>query len=189
MIAGYTPREMSHIRPARPAPSPAASARGAAGWTNAGRMPDKCRTGVGGPSGVGELTHLVGLDDLLVLAAFLGTLGALEGVDLLPAGEVDRANAALGQQSVDGFGVAVGCHTATFSGLGQILEHVGHDGERIGLGGADQAHRAALGPTGGVQAVAHFAAVGLGGDAAGAVGVGQVSAVLVVGDAGASAGL
>ena len=95
MIAGYAPREMSHIRPARPAPSPAASARGAAGWTNAGRMPDKCRTGVGGPSGVGELAHLVGLDDLLVLAAFLGTLGALEGVDLLPAGEVDRANACL----------------------------------------------------------------------------------------------
>ena len=124
-----------------------------------------------------------------MLAAFLGTLGALEGVDLLPAGEVDRANAALGQQSVDGFGVAVGCHTATFSGLGQILEHVGHDGERIGLGGADQAHRAALGPTGGVQAVAHFAAVGLGGDAAVAVGVGQVGAVLVVGDTGSFGGL
>ena len=124
-----------------------------------------------------------------MLAAFLGTLGALEGVDLLPAGEVDRANAALGQQSVDGFGVAVGCHTATFSGLGQILEHVGHDGERIGLGGADQAHRAALGPTGGVQAVAHFAAVGLGGDAAVAVGVGQVGAVLVVGNAGGFGGL
>ena len=81
MIAGYAPREMSHIRPDRPAPSPAASARGAAGWTNAGRMPDKCRTGVGGPSGVGELAHLVGLDDLLVLATFLGALGALEGVD------------------------------------------------------------------------------------------------------------
>ena len=124
-----------------------------------------------------------------MLAAFLGTLGALESVDLLPAGEVDRANAALGQQSVDGFGVAVGCHTATFSGLGQILEHVGHDGERIGLGGADQAHRAALGPTGGVQAVAHFAAVGLGGDAAVAVGVGQVGAVLVVGDTGSFGGL
>ena len=124
-----------------------------------------------------------------MLATFLGALGALEGVDLLPAGEVDRANAALGQQSVDGFGVAVGCHTATFSGLGQILEHVGHDGERIGLGGADQAHRAALGPTGGVQAVAHFAAVGLGGDAAVAVGVGQVSAVLVVGDTGSFGGL
>ena len=124
MIAGYAPREMSHIRPARPAPSPAAS-HGARPGGHAGRMPDKCRTGVGGPSGVGELAHLVGLDDLLVLAAFLGTLGALESVDLLPAGEVDRANAALGQQSVDDSGSRSAAYTATFSGLGQILEHVG----------------------------------------------------------------
>ena len=123
-----------------------------------------------------------------MFAAFLGALGTLEGIDLFPAGEVDRANAALGQQSVDGFGVAVGCHTATFSGLGQILEHVGHDGQRIGFGGTDQTHWAALGPTGGIQPFAHVAAVGIGGDAAVAVRVGQVRTLRIVGDAGGFGG-
>ena len=70
-----------------------------------------------GRSGVSKLTHLIRLDDLLVLAAFLRALGAFEGVDLLPTGEVNRLDTALGEQAVDGLGVAVDGHTAAFGRL------------------------------------------------------------------------
>ena len=46
--------------------------------------------------------HLLRIDDLLMLAAFLRTFGTFERVDLLPTGEVDRLDAARLHQSVDG---------------------------------------------------------------------------------------
>ena len=72
--------------------------------------------------------------------------------------------------------------TATFSGLGQILEHVGDDGERIGLGGPIRPTGPRLAQPVAYMAVAHFAAVASV-ETAVAVGVGQVGAVLVVGNA------
>ena len=74
-----------------------------------------------GRSGVSKLTHLIRLDDLLVLATFLRALGAFEGVDLLPTGEVNRLDTALGEQAVDGLGVAVDGHTAAFGRLGEVF--------------------------------------------------------------------
>ena len=120
-----------------------------------------------------------------MLAAFLRALGTLVRVDLLPAGEVDRLDAAGCEQTVDGFRIAVNRHATTLGGLGQVLEHVGDDEQRVGLGGSDQADRATLGPTGGVQTLTHLRALAgrLGGDTAVAIRIGQVSATIVVCDA------
>ena len=76
---------------------------------------------------------------------------SVRGVDLLPTGEVNRLDTALGEQAVDGLGVAVDGHTAAFGRLGEVFQHVGDDHQRVGLGGADQADRPALGPPGGIQ--------------------------------------
>ena len=106
-----------------------------------------------------QRAHLLRVDDLLVLAAFLRAFGTFERVDLLPAGEVDRLDTAGSQQTVDGFRIAVSGHATAFGGLGQVLQHVGDDEQRVGLGGADQADRTTLGPTGGVQTLTPEASV------------------------------
>ena len=127
-----------------------------------------------------------------MLAAFLRTLGTLEGIDLLPASEVDRLDTTFRKQAVDGFWIAIGGHASALGGLGQILQHVGDDQQRVGLGGADQAHRTALGPTGGIQALTHLnilTGFGSRGDTAITMGIGQVRTALVMAMPGAVAGL
>ena len=88
-----------------------------------------------------QRAHLLRVDDLLVLATFLRTLSTFERVDLLPTGEVDRLDTAGSQQTVDRFRIAVSGHATAFGGLGQVLQHVGDDEQRVGLGGANQSDR------------------------------------------------
>ena len=57
-----------------------------------------------------QRAHLLRVDDLLVLATFLRTLSTFVRVDLLPTGEVDRLDSTGGQQTVDGFRIAVSGH-------------------------------------------------------------------------------
>lgn len=68
-------------------------------------------------SGMRQRAHLLRVDDLLVLAAFLRAFGTFERIDLLPAGEVDRLDTAGGQQTVDGFRIAVSGHATAFGAL------------------------------------------------------------------------
>lgn len=86
-------------------------------------------------------------DDLLALAILglaEGALGGVEGVPALPGGVVDAALA----EEVGEVAVEVG---AKLAGCGVGKQHI--DGFLgVGLGVADQPHRAALDPAGGVQA-------------------------------------
>ena len=105
-----------------------------------------------------QRAHLLRVDDLLVLAAFLRAFGTFERVDLLPAGEVDRLDTAgTSRRSMDSGSRSAA--TRPPSALGQVLQHVGDDEQRVGLGGADQADRTTLGPTGGVQTLTHLRAL------------------------------
>ena len=56
---------------------------------------------------MGELTELVGIDDLDVLAADLGALGTLIGIHPLPTGEVDGLDALLRQETINRIVVTV----------------------------------------------------------------------------------
>ena len=121
------------------------------------KKPETYRTGLQTPAlGVSQGAHLLRIDDLLVLAAFLRTLSAFERVNLLPTGKVDRLDTARLQQSVDGLRITISGHTATLGSLRQIFQHVGHDQQRVGLGGTDQTNRTALRPTGRIQTLTHL---------------------------------
>ena len=59
------------------------------------KKPETYRTGLQTPTlSVSQGAHLLRIDDLLVLTAFLRTLGTFERIDLLPASEVDRLDTA-----------------------------------------------------------------------------------------------
>ena len=67
--------------------------------------------------GVSERTHLLRLNDLLVLTAFFRAFGTFERIDTLPSGEINRLDTAFGKQSVDRFGIAIRGDATALSSL------------------------------------------------------------------------